>query len=76
MQQRDTPTQPEISIEALEQELATEEAFDELAQSDTADLAIPEPIAEDIEIYEIRPNKLARWASTGAVIYVPVASAL
>jgi hypothetical protein len=75
MQQRDMPTQPEISIEALEQELATEEAFDDLARRDTAEMAIPEPIVEEIDIYEIRPAKLARWAGTSAVVFVPVLSA-
>jgi len=78
MKQSDMPTQPEISvsIEALEQELATEEAFDEMEQRDTAELAIPEPIADDCEIFEIGPSKLARWAGTNTVVYVPVLSAL
>jgi hypothetical protein len=59
----------EISILELEQELAADEAFDEMATSDTLEFpAVAEPTDEldddtDTAIYEISPPKLARWLS-------------
>jgi hypothetical protein len=68
----------EISIAALEQELADEEAFDEIEGADTEEIAVPRVIDEEERVtapYEIAKPQLATWLhGVGDVYWVPLAS--
>jgi hypothetical protein len=82
MMQSATKPSPDksISITELEQELQTEEAFDELECGKTDELSVPTFVDPDEEtttvweitqtgIHEIKPSQMSRWINDDVEVF-------